>query len=119
MLVRSYPMLYKIHHSVPSCAPYFNCLRLAYHALKCRACAHQWVNGERLAANLCPGYAQDYLQSPNAPSHGLTNQQAVSITVEAVARVDRVFVGRQDVLSAGKCADQRQQRGTRQMKVCE
>src|SRR5882762_10053325 len=58
-------------------------------------------------------------RTPNTPSYALTNQQAISITVEAVARFDGVFVGRQDMLPAGERADQREQRRTRQMKICE
>src|SRR6266849_306109 len=77
------------------------------------------LSGKQVATIPCAGHARDHLKSANDPSYALTNQQAVSITVEAVARVDSVLVGRKDVLAAGESADQRQQRGTRQMKVCE
>src|ERR1700687_488936 len=83
------------------------------------ALARSGVSGNRLAAIPSVGHAQDHLEAPNAPSYALTNQQAISITIEAIARFDGVVVGRQDMLPAGESADQREQRRARQMKVCE
>lgn len=48
-----------------------------------------------------------------------TNQHAIAVTVEAVAGLDGVVVCRQNVLAACESANQREQRGTRQMKVCQ
>src|SRR6267143_1715199 len=68
--------------------------------------------------SLCGARARSS-RSTKRPSYALTNHHAISITVEAVARFDGVFVGRQDMLPAGERADQREQRGAGQMKVCE
>src|SRR5258708_34651566 len=70
--------------------------------------------------SLCGTRARSF-RSTKRPffSYALTNQQAVSITVEAVARFDGVLVGRQDMLPAGERADQREQRRAGQMKICE
>src|SRR5467141_595827 len=68
--------------------------------------------------SLCGARARSS-RSTNTPSYALTNQLAISITVEAIARFDGVVVRRQDMLAAGERADQREQRGARQMKVCE
>src|ERR1700682_2163707 len=98
----------------------FRCGLSACHARRGNsALARSGVSGKRLATILCVGHAQDHLEAPNAPSYELTNQQAISITVEAIARFDGVVVGRQDMLPAGERADQREQRRARQMKVCE
>src|SRR5260370_37141705 len=67
----------------------------------------------------CQRQARSFRKAPNAPSYALTNHHAISIPVEAVARFDGVLVGRQDMLPAGERADQREQRGAGQMKVCE
>jgi len=47
----------------------------------------------------------------NGPASSLHNCR------KRLASVDGVLVGRQHLLSASKCADQRQQCGTRQMKL--
>ncbi len=41
-------MLYGIHPQVPNCTHYFNCLRLAYPALKCWSRARYWVTHSRI-----------------------------------------------------------------------
>jgi len=81
--------------------------------------ARSGVSDKRVATISCAAHAQGLLESPNTHYDALTNQQAISITVEAVARFDGVLVGRKDMLTAGESADQRKQRGTGQMKVCE
>ena len=77
------------------------------------ALARSGVSGKRVVAIPCVGRAQDHLEAPNTPFYPLTNQLAISITVEAIARFDGVVVRRQDMLAAGERTDQREQRGTR------
>lgn len=67
----------------------------------------QWTR-ERLPARaaslLVVLAAQNHLEYPNTPSQALTNQQTISITVEAVAEFDGMLVGRQDMLTPRKSA---------------
>src|SRR5690349_16763347 len=58
------------------------------------------------------------LLQPSSP-FTLTNQHAVSVAIETVARFDGMLIRRKDPLTAGESAHQRKECGTRQMKVCE
>lgn len=49
----------------------------------------------------------------------LADQHAIPITIKTVTLGDRVAVGLKDVLAPGKRGNQRQERGFRQVEVCE
>lgn len=47
------------------------------------------------------------------------NQHAIAIAVEAIAALHGVIVGMENSRCAGKCGDENEQAGFRQMKICE
>lgn len=49
----------------------------------------------------------------------LTDEHAVSITVKAIVFSDSMAVRRENILAAGKRADEREKRRSRQMEICQ